>query len=594
MPFDYNNAVHNKQVSGGTAAEYLAAMGSDGIHTNTFYLSAENRVFLGKSVNSLIELAAKTDLIPNYITGIASNNHILLANNSGVLSGTLKLSAKSGNRTSVISTTGEEGVYTEGYTIHPDSQGMIEIVGQNQIRLLPLSINDVLDAGALSMTNYLNSVNYSATNKVIQTGDFVICNAEEKIYIHKGTYVGNITDFQEMRMPIPSQTAIRGWFSQGSGINYVNTTGVIGVRLGASAGLLNFDGTGGLVSSLPTWTQVSGKPSFSAVAITGSYNDLSDKPTIPTAQINSDWNATNGITQILNKPSLRFGALSLGGVLNWNDITNARSGNGNTLLKGDAVNGFGVDAYFHSFSFEFSTADGTGNLQQLAIPYYDGNIYYRGRYETSYTSWKKVMTENDGDNRYARINTENIYSEKQILLKGVTLDSANGIFNITNNAGTGTLVSPVMKLQANQISLNASNIFAPLPDETTYQHIVTIGGDGTSKLGKTTIANIVKANNGLNRASDGNIKMGGNFTEVTTANLSGFSYSIAGGTTGKSVVFSDVSTSPFMLITGKVRNISDDFECTATGKGLVFKDDAGNTIRLRCSATGNFYREILA
>lgn len=32
----------------------------------------------------------------------------------------------------------------------------------------------------------------------------------------------------------------------------------------------------------PTWSQVSGKPSFATVATSGSYNDLSNKPTIPT------------------------------------------------------------------------------------------------------------------------------------------------------------------------------------------------------------------------------------------------------------------------------------------------------------------------
>ena len=36
----------------------------------------------------------------------------------------------------------------------------------------------------------------------------------------------------------------------------------------------------------------------------GSYNDLTDKPTIPAAQVNSDWNANSGVAQILNKPTV--------------------------------------------------------------------------------------------------------------------------------------------------------------------------------------------------------------------------------------------------------------------------------------------------
>ena len=43
---------------------------------------------------------------------------------------------------------------------------------------------------------------------------------------------------------------------------------------------------------------------LATVATSGSYNDLSNKPTIPAAQVNSDWNATSGVAQILNKPDL--------------------------------------------------------------------------------------------------------------------------------------------------------------------------------------------------------------------------------------------------------------------------------------------------
>lgn len=36
----------------------------------------------------------------------------------------------------------------------------------------------------------------------------------------------------------------------------------------------------------------------------GSYNDLTNKPTIPAAQVNSDWDASSGVAQILNKPTI--------------------------------------------------------------------------------------------------------------------------------------------------------------------------------------------------------------------------------------------------------------------------------------------------
>lgn len=46
------------------------------------------------------------------------------------------------------------------------------------------------------------------------------------------------------------------------------------------------------------------KVTLATVATSGSYNDLSNKPTIPPEQVNADWNATSGKAQILNKPTI--------------------------------------------------------------------------------------------------------------------------------------------------------------------------------------------------------------------------------------------------------------------------------------------------
>lgn len=57
---------------------------------------------------------------------------------------------------------------------------------------------------------------------------------------------------------------------------------------------------------------------LATVATSGSYNDLSNKPTIPAAQVNSDWSANSGVAQILNKPSLATVATSG----SYNDLSN--------------------------------------------------------------------------------------------------------------------------------------------------------------------------------------------------------------------------------------------------------------------------------
>ena len=46
------------------------------------------------------------------------------------------------------------------------------------------------------------------------------------------------------------------------------------------------------------------KPTLATVATSGDYDDLTNKPTIPAAQVNSDWNAVSGVAQILNKPTI--------------------------------------------------------------------------------------------------------------------------------------------------------------------------------------------------------------------------------------------------------------------------------------------------
>ncbi len=71
-----------------------------------------------------------------------------------------------------------------------------------------------------------------------------------------------------------------------------------------------------IMASQADWTQatssnpsfIKNKPTLATVATSGSYNDLSNKPTIPAAQIQSDWTQTNNssVDFIKNKPVLSF------------------------------------------------------------------------------------------------------------------------------------------------------------------------------------------------------------------------------------------------------------------------------------------------
>lgn len=58
--------------------------------------------------------------------------------------------------------------------------------------------------------------------------------------------------------------------------------------------------------------------SLANVAFSGDYADLTNTPTIPPAQVNSDWNASSGVAEILNKPALATVATSG----DYNDLIN--------------------------------------------------------------------------------------------------------------------------------------------------------------------------------------------------------------------------------------------------------------------------------
>ena len=88
------------------------------------------------------------------------------------------------------------------------------------------------------------------------------------------------------------------------------------------------------------------------------------------------------------------GAEGTGGTLDWNHVTNARSGSGYSLLLGTAANGPGGAYYYHTFGFENGTKDGSGQITQWGIPYNNGDILgllQRTRYVGSWSDWVEYI-----------------------------------------------------------------------------------------------------------------------------------------------------------------------------------------------------------
>ncbi len=90
-----------------------------------------------------------------------------------------------------------------------------------------------------------------------------------------------------------------------NGTSVVNAQGVAEVSVPTNTSDLNndsgfIDGTD-LSTALSDYTPT---VNLATVATSGDYDDLTNKPTIPAAQVNSDWNAVSGVAEILNKPTI--------------------------------------------------------------------------------------------------------------------------------------------------------------------------------------------------------------------------------------------------------------------------------------------------
>lgn len=95
--------------------------------------------------------------------------------------------------------------------------------------------------------------------------------------------------------------------------------------------------------------------SLAAVASSGEYSDLSGTPNIPAEQVKSDWNATGGYSEILNKPILA--AVAETG--NYEDLINKPTipdsynlPDATTSVKGGVIVGSGLSAVSGTLSVE--------------------------------------------------------------------------------------------------------------------------------------------------------------------------------------------------------------------------------------------------
>lgn len=117
------------------------------------------------------------------------------------------------------------------------------------------------------------------------------------------------------------------------------------------------------VATTGAYSDLTGKPTLATVATSGSYADLTNKPTIPAAQVNSDWNATSGLAQILNKPTLATVATSGA----YSDLTGTPTAYSLPTASASVLGGIMVGSGLTISSGVLSTTGGSGTVTSVNL-----------------------------------------------------------------------------------------------------------------------------------------------------------------------------------------------------------------------------------
>ena len=186
----------------------------------------------------------------------------------------------------------------------------------------------------------------------------------------------------------------------------------------------------------------------------------------------ADYGATTVAASLNGRILGGFGADSTGGTLDWNHVTNSRSGSGASLLLGTATNGPGGSIYFHPFNFEYSSKDGSGNITQLAVAYGTpaNRMAMRGKYDGAWTGWCEFIT-NSGDSQ----TKSGSFASSTDIRAPIYYDSS-GTTNYLDLGSTGT-------------SLNVAGAIVAAGNITAYSDIrvkndIAVISDAINKLDK--------------------------------------------------------------------------------------------------------------
>ena len=220
--------------------------------------------------------------------------------------------------------------------------------------------------------------------------------------------------------------------------------------LGSTGQVLSTDGTGLVWANAPYFT--------------GNYNNLSNLPTIPAAQVNSDWAAASGVSQILNKPSIPpqssivIGPASGGGSLIYNN------GNGEFTFTPPDLSGYST------FSGSYADLSGKPNLSAYLTSYTETDPIFLASPVGSVTGSQVTNWNNAygwGNHASAGYLTAEADTFATVVARGGTTTgniqvndiTVNGNFSVIGSSTTNNVAT--LNVTANQIIMNDGVTGAP-------------------------------------------------------------------------------------------------------------------------------------
>ena len=223
------------------------------------------------------------------------------------------------------------------------------------------------------------------------------------------------------------------------------------------------------VATSGDYSDLNNKPTFATVATSGSYNDLSNKPTIPAAQVNSDWNSSSGVSEILNKPDLSVYALD-------SDVTTIESyiPSATTALNQLADKAF-VNSSISNMAANYVTSDAQGDNFATHAALINGPYYYKGQsYTLTNNDYALVESDEDHSNATTRYMYDGAQWAFQYVVNNAPFTQAQ--LDAINSTITSAKVTTYDSLVSNvQADWNASSGLAQILNKPSLATVATSG-----------------------------------------------------------------------------------------------------------------------